>query len=106
MLVITLTRSAAMRLRLFSGVLLFLCVSVPLRAEEFACYVRFPTAKPSIVLVETATAANAAKVASRARSKGPVRQREHVKEVVECIHRLTGQFADPAVQRMFENLPL
>jgi len=95
-----------MRFPLLSGALLLLCAASPLRAEEFACYVRFPTVKPSIVLVETGTAANAAKVASRARSKGPVRQREHVKEVVECIHRLTGQFADPAAQRMFENLPL
>ena len=95
-----------MRSRSVPVCLMLLVAAMPLHAEDFACYVRFPTQKPAIVLIETGTVANAVQVASRARSKGPVRQREHVKEVVECIPRLTGQFADPAAQRLFENLPL
>lgn len=88
------------------GFIMLLGAALPLQAEEFACYVRFPTVTPAIVLVETGTVANAAKVAARARSKGPVRRSERVKEVVECIPRLRGQFSDPVAQRLLENLPL
>lgn len=76
------------------------------RAEEFACYVRFPTAAPSIVLVETATTENAVRVASRAHAKGPPRRREKVREVVECVPRLTGRFSDPAARHLLDTLPL
>ena len=88
---------------LFLGVAVF---SGPLSAEDFACYVLFPTRAPEIVLVETGNASNAVSVASRARSTGPIRRSEPVREVVECIPRLTGRFTSAEAQRLLEQLPL
>jgi hypothetical protein len=95
-----------MRARISVVCLMLLGASLPLHAADFACYVTFPTVAPSIALIETDTVANAVRIAAGTHSKGPVRQRERVKEVVECILRLTERFSDPAAQRLLDKLPI
>ena len=95
-----------MRARICFACLMLLGVSLPLHAADFACYLRFPTVAPAIALIETDTVANAVRIAAGTQSEGPVRQREPVKEVVECIFRLTERFSDPAAQRLLDNMPI
>ena len=86
-----------------------LCLALfctPVRAEDFACFVRFPAKAPAILLIEAATPRDAREIAARARSSGPLRRSERVTEVVECIARLTERFSDPTAQRMLETQPI
>jgi len=77
------------------------------RAEDYACYVSVDGDKAAIVLVDSGSPEQARDMAARATVRvGRGVGRARVQHVYSCIRRHGEHFADPAAQRLLEQLPL
>jgi hypothetical protein len=70
-------------------------------AGEFACHVLIVGMKPAVVLIETDTREHATRMAAGLRARAGDGSRAQVVRVIQCIDRLSEQFADPRAQQLF-----